>query len=64
MIILTDWDRKGGRLARALKEAFEANDVKVLDGMRIKLAILVKKEVKDIESIPRYVARLRSFAER
>ncbi|MDH3365682.1 MAG: toprim domain-containing protein [Thermoplasmata archaeon] len=62
-VILTDWDRKGGRLARKLKEAFEASGVKPVVDVRTQLAYLAKKEVKDIESLPTYVRRLRTMTE-
>jgi len=62
-VILTDWDRKGGRLARRLKEAFEANDVRAVIDPRTQLAYLAKKEIKDIESLPTYVRRLRTVTE-
>ncbi len=58
-IVLTDWDRKGGQLARMLKEALMANGVTTNDSIRAKLGILSKKEVKDIESMPAFVERLR-----
>jgi len=57
-IILTDWDRKGGQLARMLREALMANGVKANDNIRAKLGVLSKKEVKDIESMPAFVERL------
>lgn len=63
-VVLTDWDRKGGRLARALKEGLEANGVKVIEDLRTKLVILTKKEIKDIESLPTYVQRLRLAAQK
>ena len=63
-VILTDWDRKGGQLARRLKEAFEANGARVNDTIRMELVILAKKEVKDIESLPSLVRRLQKAAER
>lgn len=62
VVILTDWDRKGGKLARMLKDAFEANGVKADVDMRAKLVLLTKKDIKDIESLPRYVERLRTMA--
>lgn len=62
VVVMTDWDRKGGKLARMLKDAFEANDVKVDTDMRAKLVLLTKKDIKDIESLPRYVERLKSMA--
>ena len=59
-IILTDWDRRGGQLARMLKEGLAANGVKVNDKIRIQIVILSKKEVKDIESLPTFIDRLKS----
>jgi len=58
LIILTDWDRKGGMLARMLKEACRANEVEANLEIRAKLVILSKKEVKDIESMPTFMGRL------
>src|SRR5512137_1272849 len=49
-VILTDWDRRGGRLAKMLKEGFEANGVKANDKIRSQIAVVTMKEVKDIES--------------
>ncbi|MGQ9588475.1 MAG: toprim domain-containing protein [Thermoplasmata archaeon] len=59
VVILTDWDRKGGHLARMLKEALETNGVSVNDRVRTQLVVLLKKEVKDIESMPTFIERLR-----
>lgn len=64
VVLLTDWDRKGGQIARRLKEAFEANGTKVYDSIRKELVILAKKEIKDIESLPPFVRRLRLAAVR
>lgn len=58
-VILTDWDRKGGQLARMLREALMANGVTFNDKIRTKLVILSKKEIKDIESLPTFIERLR-----
>ena len=58
MIILTDWDRKGGRLARILSEAFEANDMKYDMKFRKKLAFLCKKDIKDVQGLPRFMDNL------
>lgn len=60
VIVLTDWDRKGGRIARKLKDALEANGAKAMDDHRARLAILTKKDIKDVESLPRYIERLRT----
>ncbi len=59
LVILTDWDRKGGMLARMLKEACHANEIEADLRIRTKLVILSKKEVKDIESLPTFMDRLR-----
>ncbi len=58
-VVLTDWDRKGGHLARMLKEALVHNGVIVNDMIRAHLAMLSKKEVKDIQSLPRFLNNLR-----
>ena len=58
-VVLTDWDRKGGHLARMLKEALMNNGVAVNDSIRARLAMLSMKEVKDIQSFPRFVNNLR-----
>ncbi len=59
-IVLTDWDRRGGQLARALKEDLQANGVAVNDRFRTQIVILSKKEIKDIQSLPRFIERLRT----
>jgi 5S rRNA maturation endonuclease (ribonuclease M5) len=63
-VILTDWDRKGGKLARMLKDALEANGVRANLDLRAKLVLLAKKDIKDIESLPKYVRRLGEMANR
>ena len=62
VLILTDWDRKGGRLARKLREALMANGAKPVETVRTQLAFLAKKDIKDIESLPTFVRRLRTLA--
>lgn len=59
VIILTDWDKKGGDLCRRLKKYLEANTVKHDDRIRAELAELCKKEIKDVESLFTYVGNLR-----
>ena len=58
VIILTDWDSRGGRTAKVLREAFAANGVKSRDDARARLARICKKEVKDIESLPKFLEGL------
>ena len=62
VIVLTDWDRKGGKLARMMKDALEANGAKPDMDLRAKLVVLSKKDIKDIESLPRYLERLKTMA--
>ncbi len=59
VIILTDWDSRGGRIAKILREAFAANGVKYGDEARTRLARICKKEVKDIESLPKFLEGLK-----
>ncbi len=59
-VVLTDWDRKGGHLARMLKEALVHNGVSVNEAIRARLAMLSMKDVKDIQSLPKFVNNLRA----
>ena len=55
VILLTDWDAKGGKLFRALAELFKSLGVKVDGDYRRELARLAKKGSKDVEGVPGYV---------
>ena len=57
-IILTDWDRRGGRLCRLLMDAFEANGVHADVDLRARLTLLTRKDIKDVESLAGHVERL------
>lgn len=61
-IILTDWDHKGGQLARLLMDALESCDMKFDKDFRAKISYLTKKETKDVEGLPNLVRRLRESA--
>lgn len=63
VIILTDWDRTGGRLARSIREGLDANVVGYDLAFRADLARLCKKEIKDVEGLPGYLTRLRRDVE-
>jgi 5S rRNA maturation endonuclease (ribonuclease M5) len=63
VILMTDWDRKGGHLGRLLKDGLDANGVKYDEDIRARLAILTKKDIKDVESLAKQLARLRREAE-
>ena len=57
-IILTDWDRKGGQLSRLLKHYLACNGVPFDEERRVRMARIVKGEIKDVESLPSYFSRL------
>jgi dTMP kinase len=63
VIILTDWDRRGGQLAQLLRDGLKANGVRFDDELRMKLAVLLKKDIKDIESLPAFFTRMVSLAQ-
>lgn len=63
VILLTDWDRRGGHLAKLLREALEANGVMYDDDIRAKIAVLTKKDIKDVESLEKHLNRLKRTAE-
>ena len=59
VIILTDWDRRGGTLCRRLQEGFEANGVRPDLDFRRNLAVMCRKDVKDVQSLPSYIRTLK-----
>ena len=62
-VILTDWDRKGGQLAHLLRSSLNANGIRFDDHIRLRLVILAKKDIKDIESLPAFYSRLVGLSE-
>lgn len=50
-VILTDWDKKGSVLCRAVKNLLVANGVKYNDKIRAKLIKYARKEIKDVEGL-------------
>ena len=57
-VIMTDWDRRGGSLARSLRENLQALDVMYDDRIRGELAVLCRPYVKDVESVDAVVLLL------
>ena len=57
-IILTDWDRRGGQLARLLRDALEANQVRFDTDFRARLTLLCRKDIKDVEGLAGFVERV------
>ena len=57
-IILTDWDVRGGRLARQLRDALSANGVRFDEDLRARLTRLCRKDITDVESLHAFVERV------
>ena len=55
--ILTDWDSKGNTLCMILKKDLKACDVSFDARLRGRLAALLRKDVKDVESIPAFLRK-------
>lgn len=61
-VILTDWDRKGGTIARELELQLSSLGLEYDSGIRAKLSVLCKKYIKDVESLDTLLERLSSNA--
>lgn len=61
-IIMTDWDARGGRLARQLRDGLAANGVRYDDQLRARLTNLCRKDIMDVESLHTYVDRVTELA--
>ena len=61
-IILTDWDVKGGHLARVLRDERAAAGVRYDDRLRARLTILCRRDIKDVESLHRFAERVERLA--
>src|SRR5947209_14491573 len=57
-IILTDWDVRGGRLARQLRDGLAANGVRIDKELRARLTRLCRKDITDVESLHTFVERV------
>lgn len=57
-IILTDWDVRGGRLARQLRDGLAANGVRFDEEIRARLTRLCRKDITDVESLHGFVERV------
>jgi 5S rRNA maturation endonuclease (ribonuclease M5) len=59
VVILTDWDEKGDEISYNLKRHLRSAGARFDVDIRGKLRSLVKKEIKDVESLSRYVEKMR-----
>ena len=58
-VIMTDWDRTGGRLAKRLKEYGESSDLVPDLRVRRDLSLLCSKDITCIEELPTMIKSLR-----
>lgn len=61
IVILTDWDRRGNILMSNLIKHFHSLGANPDVRLRERLMSIVQKEIKDVESLPTYVLKLRQI---
>jgi 5S rRNA maturation endonuclease (ribonuclease M5) len=59
IILLTDWDGKGDEMCRMIERHLRSLGCRPDADLRSRLKKLVKKEIKDVESLSRYTERMR-----
>lgn len=59
IILMTDWDRTGTNIADTLAKHLRPSGCVVDHEMRRKLSKLVRKDIKDIESLASYIERMK-----
>jgi 5S rRNA maturation endonuclease (ribonuclease M5) len=59
IILLTDWDDKGDEMCRTIEQHLRSLGARPDALLRSRLKKLVKKEIKDVESLSRYAERMR-----
>lgn len=59
IVLLTDWDKKGGMVARKIIKHLLTYGIMPNTDIRSRIRALVKKRIKDIESLNNYVNKLR-----
>ena len=62
-IILTDWDDRGNRIERDLREQMDALCVKYDTEIRLRLRDICIKDIKDVESLDSFYERLKKKSE-
>ncbi|MDD1741929.1 MAG: toprim domain-containing protein [Methanotrichaceae archaeon] len=61
IIILTDWDDKGEEIALNIEQHLRCTSANTNLEIRTRLKKLVKKEIKDVESLNLYMERIREL---
>ena len=59
IILLTDWDRKGDEMCKTIELHLRSVGSRPDREIRSRLGKLVKKEIKDVESLSRYAEKMR-----
>jgi 5S rRNA maturation endonuclease (ribonuclease M5) len=59
IILLTDWDRKGDEMCKTIELHLRSVGSRPDKEIRSRLGKLVKKEIKDVESLSRYTEKMR-----
>jgi 5S rRNA maturation endonuclease (ribonuclease M5) len=60
IVLLTDWDAKGDEMARIIELHLRSAGARPDLEIRSRLKRLVKKEIKDVESLSLYMERMRA----
>ena len=60
IILLTDWDRKGDEMCKTIELHLRSVGSRPDREIRSRLGKLVKKEIKDVESLSRYAEKMRA----
>ena len=60
IIVLTDWDEKGEEMALQIEQYLRCTQSCANMEIRSRLKRMVKKEIKDVESLSLYVERMRA----
>lgn len=61
IIMLTDWDEKGEEMALNIEQLLRSVGSRADMDIRSRLKRLVRKEIKDVESLDFYVERMRAI---
>ncbi len=61
IIMLTDWDEKGEEMALNIEQHLRSVGSRADMDIRSRLKRLVRKEIKDVESLDYYVERMRAI---
>ena len=61
IVLLTDWDSKGDEMARNIEHHLRSMGSRPDAQLRSRLKKLVKKEIKDVESLSHYMERMREL---